>query len=38
MIDLFDKARPVDFITLTRPSEEGTLEDAGGIAYITSGG
>ena len=37
MIDLFDKSEPVDFITLTEAlKKKGTLEDAGGIAYITS--
>ncbi len=37
MIELFDKNEPVDFITLTETlKKKGTLDDAGGIAYITS--
>jgi len=37
MIDLFDRNEPVDFITLTETlKKKGTLEEAGGIAYITA--
>jgi replicative DNA helicase len=37
MIELFDRNEPVDFITLTETlKKKGTLEDAGGIAYVTS--
>jgi replicative DNA helicase len=37
MIELFDKNEPVDFLTLTEIlRKKGTLDKAGGIAYITS--
>jgi len=37
MMELFDKNEPVDFITLTEAlKKKGTLEESGGIGYITS--